>query len=105
MEWLFLVFAGILEVFGVWFLNRVSRSKRWTDLIMLLVVFSFSFLLLSKSMESITMGTAYAVWTGIGTVGGTLTGILFFGESKDTKRLLCIGLILGSVVGLKLLSA
>ncbi|MGG3574676.1 multidrug efflux SMR transporter [Bacillus gobiensis] len=104
MEWLFLMLAGISEVFGVLFLNKLSRSKKWWDGLLLLVTFTFSFLLLSKSMETITMGTAYAVWTGIGTVGGTLVGILFYGESKDVKRLFCIGVILASVIGLKLIS-
>lgn len=50
------------------------------------------------------MGTAYAVWTGIGTVGGALVGILFYGEPKDGKRIFFIALILGSAVGLKLIS-
>ena len=50
------------------------------------------------------MSTAYAVWTGIGAVGGALIGMLFFKESKDIKRIICIAVILASTVGLKLLS-
>jgi paired small multidrug resistance pump len=50
------------------------------------------------------MGTAYAIWTGIGTVGGALIGMLFFGESKDWRRILFIAMVLGAVIGLKVIS-
>jgi len=50
------------------------------------------------------MGTAYAIWTGIGTAGGAIVGMLFFQESKDWKRLVCIAMILASAVGLKLIA-
>jgi len=55
-------------------------------------------------MKSLPAGTAYAVWTGIGTVGGTLVGMFFYGEDKDWKRILFISLIIVAVVGLKLTS-
>ena len=55
-------------------------------------------------METIAMGTAYAIWTGIGTAGGALAGILFYGEQKDAKRIFFIALILCAAVGLKILS-
>ncbi|MMZ69271.1 Multidrug resistance protein YkkD [compost metagenome] len=55
-------------------------------------------------MQSISMGTAYAVWTGMGTVGSTLVGMFLYGESKDAKRLLFIAMVLSAAVGLKLIA-
>ncbi|MBO1919980.1 hypothetical protein J4710_08110 [Staphylococcus xylosus] len=55
-------------------------------------------------MFELPMSTAYAVWTGIGAVGGALVGMIFYKESKDIKRVICILVILGSTVGLKLVS-
>ncbi|RKI99581.1 QacE family quaternary ammonium compound efflux SMR transporter, partial [Butyricicoccus sp. 1XD8-22] len=56
------------------------------------------------SMDSIPMGTAYAIWTGIGVVGGTLVGMMFYGESKDWKRILFISIILMAAIGLKVVN-
>ena len=63
--------------------------------------FALSFFLLSMAMKTISMGTAYAVWTGIGTVGSALIGILFLGESAGWKRLLFIAMIISATIGLK----
>lgn len=79
-----------------------GKSVKWVLLI--IVGFAASFSLLSYAMETIPMGTAYAVWTGIGTAGGALVGILFYKEPKDAKRIFFIALILCSAVGLKILS-
>lgn len=67
------------------------------------VSFLLSFSLLSYAMQSLSMGTAYAVWTGIGTVGSTIVGMFIFGEPKEAKRVLFIAMILCSAVGLKLI--
>lgn len=69
-----------------------------------LVLMALSFFLLASALKHLPIGTAYAVWTGIGAVGTALLGIVLFGESASPARLLCIGLILAGIAGLKLLS-
>jgi paired small multidrug resistance pump len=102
MAWIFLIFAGIFEVVGVTGMNQINREKNFKSYFILFVGFVISFSLLSLSMESLPMGLSYAVWTGIGTIGGAIVGMMFYGESKDWKRILFIGFILAAVVGLKL---
>jgi len=102
MGWIFLILAGCFEVVGVDSMNRVVKYKNIQSYVRLFIGFILSFTFLSLAMKSLPMGISYAVWTGIGTVGGTLVGMLFHGESKDFKRILFIGMILIGVVGLKL---
>jgi paired small multidrug resistance pump len=102
--WIILVFAGIFEMLGINFLNAYVSYRKKVNLLMMCVTFILSFILLSVAMSELPMSTAYAVWTGIGAVGGTLLGMIFYKESKDIKRILCIVVILASTVGLKLLS-
>ena len=97
-------FAGIFEMLGINFLNAYVSYRKKVNLLMMCVTFILSFILLSVAMSELPMSTAYAVWTGIGAVGGTLLGMIFYKESKDIKRILCIVVILASTVGLKLLS-
>lgn len=70
-----------------------------------LVLMVISFAMLAGAMKVLPLGTAYGVWTGIGAIGSVLVGIFVMGESKDPVRLLCIGLILVGIVGLRLTSA
>lgn len=102
MEWLYLLFAGLLEMLGVDMLNRWQQDKKKIVLIWMLGSFSISLSLLSLAMETLSMSTAYAVWTGIGAVGGASLSIIKYGESAEPKRIFCIALILTSTVGLKL---
>ena len=104
MAWLALIIAGIFETFGVAMMNQYSISRGWKPLFFLIVSFCISLFLLNYSMNTIPMGTAYAIWTGIGVVGGTIVGMLFYGESKDWKRILCIFIILSASIGLKIVS-
>ncbi|MGX7023753.1 DMT family transporter [Vagococcus hydrophili] len=104
MAWISLVFAGIFEMLGVNSINQYVSEKSKKNLIKLIIMFGMSFLLLSYSIESLPMSTAYAVWTGIGASGGAILGIIFYKEPKDPKRLFFIGLILFAAVGLKLIS-
>ncbi|MCM3570656.1 multidrug efflux SMR transporter [Neobacillus mesonae] len=104
MAWISLVLAGLFEMFGVAMMNKVNKDKNLQSIFLLLIGFGGSFLLLSIAMESLPMGTAYAIWTGIGASGGALLGMLLYGESKDWKRLLFIFMILGAAIGLKLVS-
>lgn len=104
MAWVALVGAGLFEMLGVAMMNEMYRRKSWIPVALLVVFFSMSFWLLSVAMEVIAMGTAYAIWTGIGASGGALVGMFFYNEGKDWKRIVCIALIIGAVVGLKFLA-
>ena len=104
MGWIYLILAGCLEVVGVAGLNKVNKYKNVQSYMVLFIGFIFSFSFLGLAMKTLPMGLSYAVWTGIGTIGGTIVGMLFYGESKDWKRILFIGIILAAVIGLKLTS-
>ncbi len=104
MAWFALILAGLFEAFGVAMLNQLAIKRNWQTVLLLILGFAVSFSLLSYSLRFISMGTGYAIWTGIGVVGGTLVGMVFYGESRDWKRVFFIGLILSSVIGLKLIS-
>lgn len=101
MSWLFLILAGCFEVVGVTGITLVNRSHSIPAYIILIGGFVSSFLCLSFAMEEIAMGTAYAVWTGIGTVGSALLGMFVYGEPKNGLRVLFIGFIIFSVIALK----
>ncbi|WP_099360798.1 DMT family transporter [Fredinandcohnia onubensis] len=102
MAWFSLIIAGVFEMLGVVLINRLHQKKNWQSLVLLLASFGGSFLFLSIAMETLPMGTAYAVWTGIGASGGAILGMILYGEPKDWKRFLFIGLIISAAVGLKL---
>ncbi|NMA02975.1 MAG: multidrug efflux SMR transporter [Clostridia bacterium] len=104
MAWFTLILAGLMETFGVAMINQLHIKKNWQTLVFLILGFGLSFSLLSYSLRFIPMGTGYAIWTGIGVVGGTLTGMVFYGESRDWQRLFFIALVLSSAIGLKLVS-
>ncbi|WP_077211987.1 DMT family transporter [Bacillus dakarensis] len=104
MGWIFLIVAGAFEVVGVTGLNKVLKYNNIRSYLILFIGFILSFSFLSLAMETLPMGLSYAVWTGIGTIGGAIVGMLFYGEPKDWKRLVFIGMILSAVVGLKLSS-
>lgn len=102
MGWLSLILAGTFEVVGVTGINQLNQKRDWKSLLLMIGGFALSFLFLSHAMKSISMGTAYAVWTGIGTVGGAIVGMLFYKESKDWRRMVFIGMVLSATIGLKL---
>ncbi|HOX34929.1 MAG TPA: quaternary ammonium compound efflux SMR transporter SugE [Methanoregulaceae archaeon] len=104
MAWILLFFAGLMET--GWAIG-LRYTEGWTKLypsIATIILMAGSFFLLSKSLEELPVGTAYAVWTGIGAVGTVCIGILVLGESRDTLRLLCLLLIVAGIVGLKFVS-
>ncbi|MEI5993427.1 DMT family transporter [Candidatus Enterococcus mansonii] len=103
MSWLFLMIAGIFEMLGVGSINRFNVNKDKKSLLLLFLTFGSSFLFLYLAMESLPMGVSYAIWTGIGAAGGAILGMIFYGESKDWRRIAFIGVILASVIGLKLI--
>jgi len=104
MDWLLLIGAGLLEVVGVIGIKRVAENNNWTNNLILIGGFVVSFQLLLGAMETIPLATAYAVWTGIGTVGAAVTGMIFFKEPRSWLRIGCILGIIFSVVGLKMVS-
>ena len=102
MSWLVLFVAGLFEI--AWATGlKVAHGR---PLIMAATVFSMlvSIALLYMAMRDLPLGTAYAVWTGIGAVGTVIVGILLFGESADFVRLGCIALIVAGIAGLKLVT-
>lgn len=104
MSWLYLIIAGLFEVGFTTSLKLSDNfSNRWWSA-MFFVCISLSFFFLNRAIQTIPIGTGYAVWTGIGAVGTVIVGILFFKESADFWRLFFIFLLIGSIAGLKLVS-
>ncbi|MFD2444680.1 DMT family transporter [Bacillus sp. CGMCC 1.16607] len=104
MSWIFLILAGLFEMFGVVMINRLHHHRNWQSLLLLIAGFGGSFLFLAMAMKYLPMGTAYAVWTGIGASGGAMLGIILYGEPKNWKRIVFITMVLMAAVGLKLVS-
>jgi quaternary ammonium compound-resistance protein SugE len=105
LAWLFLLIAGLLEV--VWSVSMKAShgfTKHHFTAITLIAAW-VSFWLLGLAMRELPVGTAYAVWTGIGAVGAVVLGIFFFGESITVARIGCIGLIVFGILGLKFLGS
>jgi quaternary ammonium compound-resistance protein SugE len=104
MKWFVLVIAGLFEV--GWAIG-LKYSQGFTKLVPSIFTIAgtvASFYFLSLALKSLPLGTAYAIWTGIGTVGTVILGIILFKESMDIIRLICIGFIVVGIVGLKLAS-
>lgn len=104
MAWIYLIIAGLFEISGVIGIKKVSEKNNWINNLLLIGSFIISFRFLSLALTEIPMSTAYAVWTGIGTLGSTIIGILFFQESKNAIRIICIIGIILTVIALKLIS-
>ncbi|QCR32519.1 multidrug efflux SMR transporter [Lysinibacillus sp. SGAir0095] len=104
MAWITLILAGLCEMFGVAMINKLHKDRNWQSLVLLILGFGASFIFLAYSMEALPMGTAYAIWTGIGASGGAILGMILYDESKDWKRLVFIGMVLGAAIGLKFVS-
>lgn len=101
MAWIILFIAGLLEVVWAIGLKYSHGFTRLTPSIITLVAMAASFLLLANSMKTLPMGTAYAVWTGIGAVGAAVTGIVLMGESASAVRIISLCLIICGIIGLK----
>ncbi|KRN02352.1 membrane transporter [Levilactobacillus senmaizukei DSM 21775 = NBRC 103853] len=102
MAWLWLIFAGLSEMLGVTFMNLALHQHRWWHWAMMIGAFGISFGGLELALQTLPMGTAYAIWTGIGAAGGVITGMLFFNESRSWRKLVWVVVILGATIGLKL---
>lgn len=104
MAWIAIIIAGLCEVLGVIGIKGVTERKGLKAYLLMAISFIGSFSMLSYAMTSLSMGTAYAVWTGIGTVGSTIVGMTLYKEPKEFKRILFISMILVAAIGLKLIS-
>ena len=105
MAWTLLGVAGILEIAFALCMKWSAGFTQWIPGLLTGAFGLSSVFLLSLSLRSLPVGTAYAVWTGIGAAGTAVLGIVALGDSTAPLRILCIGLIVGGVTGLKLVSA
>ena len=104
MSWIFLTIAGSLEVGFTTFMKLASQGGRpwaWAGFGVCAVM---SFYFLTRATATIPLGTAYAVWTGIGAFGTALVGILVFGDPSSWVRIGLLALLIGSIIGLKVVS-
>lgn len=101
MSWLLLLLAGLFEVAWAIGLKYTDGFSRPLPTLLTLIAMAVSVLLLAMAVKQLPLGTAYAVWTGIGAVGTVLMGILLFNEPATLARVLCLLLIIGGILGLK----
>lgn len=104
VPWMILLFAGGLEIVWAIGLKYTEGFTRLWPTVGTLAIAWLSFFLLAYAMKSIPVGTAYAIWTGIGAAGTAILGIMLFGEPASLARLACLGLIIVGIIGLKLLA-
>ena len=102
MVWIYLLTAGAFEIMFALGLKYTHGFTRLVPSVLTAVAGVASFLILSQSLKTLPVGTGYAMWTGIGTVGTALLGMWLFDEPRDVSRLACIGLIVLGIVGLRL---
>lgn len=105
MGWLYLVVAGLAEVFYAAAMPRTDGFTRLGPSLFCLTFIGISMYFLSLATRSVPLGTAYAVWVGIGALGTAAYGIVMLGESRSLARMVCFMLILAGIVGLKLVSS
>lgn len=104
MSWIYLGLAGLLEIgWAVGLKYTKGFTQLWPS-VGTVACMAVSFILLSLALKTIPMGTAYAVWTGIGAAGTALLGMILFGEPREVGRIVCLLLIISGTVGLKLFS-
>lgn len=103
MSWILLLVAGLFEVAWAIGLKYTDGFSRPLPTLLTLSAMGVSVLLLAMAVKQLPLGTAYAVWTGIGAVGTVLMGIWLFNEPATLARVLCLLLIIGGILGLKLI--
>ncbi|CAG1066105.1 Guanidinium exporter [uncultured bacterium] len=104
MGWLFLFAAGFFEILWALGLKLSEGFTKPLPAVATVLAMAFSMGFMAISLKTIPMGTAYAVWTGIGAVGTVIIGMVLFGEPRTALRLFCIALIIAGIAGLKLTS-
>jgi len=101
MAWTYLFFAGLFEVAWAIGLKYTEGFSRIVPSLLIIAAMAISLALLGLALKSLPVGTAYAIWTGIGAVGTAALGIYLFSEPATTMRLVCIGMIVAGIVGLR----
>lgn len=104
MAWIYLFIAGLFEIGWAVGLKYTDGFTKLLPSVITIIGMILSFYFLSTAVKSIPIGTAYAIWTGIGAVGTAILGIILFGESKEFVRIFFILLIVIGIVGLKIFS-
>jgi quaternary ammonium compound-resistance protein SugE len=104
MAWIYLLIAGLLEIGWAIGLKYTHGFTRLWPSVATVICMIASFALLALALKTLPLGTAYAVWTGVGTAGTALLGMVLFNEPRDAARLVCLTLIVAGIVGLKLVS-
>jgi quaternary ammonium compound-resistance protein SugE len=104
MAWVYLVIAGLFEMAWAIGLKYTDGFTRLVPTALTVGAMIISVVLLGLALRDLPVGTGYAVWTGIGTVGTALLGMYLFGDTATAARLACIGLIIAGIAGLKILS-
>ena len=102
MAWIYLFVAGLFEVAWAIGLKYTDGFTRLVPSLVTIISMIVSVVLLGLALKVLPVGTGYAVWTGIGTIGTALLGIILFGEPATAMRLVCIGFIVAGILGLKL---
>jgi quaternary ammonium compound-resistance protein SugE len=102
VAWLLIVFSGLCEPVWTYFLKQSQGFSRLLPSAITLVVSGMSFLALSFSLKSLPLGPGYAVWTGIGTIGTAVAGVILLGEPITVARVLSIAAIIAGTIGLRL---
>ena len=102
MAWIYLLFAGLLEVVWAYSMKLSDGFTRPVASAVTIIAMIASFALLSMAMKALPLGTAYAIWTGIGALGAFVLGIVLLGEHATPLRLLSAAFILTGIIGLKL---
>ena len=104
MAWIYLFVAGVFETAWAIGLKYSAGFTKIGPSVFTVVAMGVSLYLLALALRTLPVGTGYAVWTGIGTVGAAILGIYLFNESREISRILCILLIVAGIIGLKLTS-
>jgi len=104
MAWVYLFIAGLFEIAWAISIKYSNGLTRLWPTVATVAAMVISFFFLSRALKILPVGTAYAVWTGIGAVGTAMLGMVLFEEPREIARLMCIGLIIAGIVGLKLVS-
>jgi quaternary ammonium compound-resistance protein SugE len=104
MAWIYLFFAGLFEIGWAIGLKYTDGFTRLTPTLLTVASMVVSLGLLGLALKTLPVGTAYAIWTGIGTFGTAVLGIYLLGEPATVVRLVCIGLIVAGIIGLKLVA-
>jgi quaternary ammonium compound-resistance protein SugE len=104
MAWIWLTAAGLLEIVWAVGLKYTDGFTKPVPTTLVIVAMVASVWMLAIALRTIPVGTGYAVWTGVGAVGTAILGMALFNESREVARLVCIGLIVAGIVGLKIVT-